>query len=148
MDMSVGEVARRSGVSVAALHFYERKGLIRSRRSGGNQRRYERDILRRVALIQVAREVGISLAEVGLILESLPGQRAPSRRDWAAISKAWAADLDRRMGLLQRLKENLTGCIGCGCLSMARCTILNPGDKLARRGPGPVRLRRSTESAR
>jgi MerR family transcriptional regulator, redox-sensitive transcriptional activator SoxR len=148
VDMSVGEVARRSGVSVAALHFYERKGLIRSRRSGGNQRRYERDILRRVALIQVAREVGIPLVEVGLILESLPDRRTPSRKDWAAISKAWAADLDRRMALLQRLKENLTGCIGCGCLSMTRCTILNPGDKLARRGSGPVRLRQATEPSR
>ena len=144
MEMSVGDVARRSGVTVAALHFYERKGLIHSHRTVGNQRRFDRDILRRVALIQVGQEVGISLAQLHGILTSLPGKRTPSRKDWARISKAWAADLDRRMTLLQRLKENLTGCIGCGCLSMERCTILNPDDRLARRGSGPVRLRKGT----
>lgn len=145
MELSVGEVAKRSGVSVAALHFYERKGLIHSRRTSGNQRRYDRDILRRVAVIQVAQEVGVSLAQVRTILSSLPGKRSPSRRDWQTISRAWADDLDRRILLMQRLKENLTGCIGCGCLSMDRCTILNPDDRLARKGPGPVRLRKGTE---
>lgn len=142
MELSVGEVAKRSGVSIATLHFYERKGLIHSRRTTGNQRRYDRDILRRVAVIQVAQEVGISLAEVRDILASVTGSRTPSRRDWQMISRAWAADLDRRITLMQRLKENLTGCIGCGCLSMERCTILNPDDRLARRGTGPVRLRK------
>lgn len=140
--MSVGDVAKRSGVSVATLHFYERKGLIHCHRTSGNQRRYERDILRRIAVIQVAQEVGISLAEVRDILASVPDKRTPSRRDWQKISRIWAADLERRITLMQRLKENLTGCIGCGCLSMDRCTILNPEDKLARRGTGPVRLRK------
>lgn len=148
MELSVGEVAKRSGVSIAALHFYERKGLTHSRRTTGNQRRYDRDIQRRVAVIQVAQEVGISLAEVRDILASVPGKRTPSRRDWQAISRAWAADLDRRITLMQRLKENLTGCIGCGCLSMDRCTILNPDDRLARRGTGPVRLRKGVVGAR
>ena len=140
-ELSVGEVASRSGVSVSALHFYERKGLIAARRSAGNQRRYDRDILRRLGLIQVAQELGIPLAEVRKVLARLPDERTPSRRDWEAISRDWAADLDRRIGVLQRLRDRLTGCIGCGCLSMRRCAIFNPDDRLAAQGPGPVLLR-------
>jgi len=140
-ELSVGEVASRSGVSVSALHFYERKGLIAARRSAGNQRRYDRDILRRLGLIQVAQELGIPLAEVRKVLARLPDERTPSPRDWEAISRDWAADLDRRIGVLQRLRDRLTGCIGCGCLSMRRCAIFNPDDRLAAQGPGPVLLR-------
>src|SRR5438552_16167136 len=112
-ELTVGEVAARSGVSVSALHFYERKGLVRSERTRGNQRRYARDVLRRVALIQVAGELGIPLAEVGAALAGLPNNRSPSRADWQRISMRWATQLDRRIALLRRLRERLAGCIGC-----------------------------------
>jgi MerR family redox-sensitive transcriptional activator SoxR len=140
-ELTVGEVAARSGVSVSALHFYERKGLIRSHRTGGNQRRYDRDVLRRVSLIQFAQEVGISLAEVGSSLSGLPEGRPPSRSDWERISKTWAVDLDRRIASLQALRQKLAGCIGCGCLSIDRCKIFNAEDHLAAQGSGPVLLR-------
>src|SRR5579863_6861810 len=139
-ELTVGEVAARSGVSVSALHFYERKGLIRSARTRGNQRRYARDVLRRVALIQVAQELGITLAEVGVVLAALPDHRTPSRADWERISRRWAVDLDRRIALLQRLRTRLAGCIGCGCLSIDRCAIFNRDDYLAAAGRGPVLL--------
>jgi MerR family redox-sensitive transcriptional activator SoxR len=140
-ELTVGEVAARSGVSVSALHFYERKGLIRSHRTGGNQRRYDRDVLRRVALIQFAQELGISLAEIGSSLSGLPEGRIPSRKDWERISRQWSGDLDRRIALLQALRQKLAGCIGCGCLSIDRCKIFNAQDHLAARGAGPVLLR-------
>jgi MerR family redox-sensitive transcriptional activator SoxR len=140
-ELTVGEVAARSGVAVSALHFYERKGLIRSHRTRGNQRRYDRDVLRRVSLIQFAQELGISLAEVGSSLSGLPEGRPPSRGDWERISKKWAVDLDRRIASLQVLRQKLTGCIGCGCLSIDRCAIFNAEDHLAARGTGPVLLR-------
>src|SRR5690242_19927153 len=127
-ELSVGEVAARSGASVSALHFYERKGLIRSARTRGNQRRYGREVLRLIAVIQAARELGIPLAEVGAVLARLPAQRSPSRADWERISRQWAVDLDRRIALLQRLRERLAGCIGCGCLSLDRCAIFNADD--------------------
>jgi MerR family redox-sensitive transcriptional activator SoxR len=139
-EMTVGDLSARSGVSVSALHFYERKGLIRSWRTSGNQRRYDRDVLRRVALIQVAQEIGISLAEVGAALASLPNGRTPSRKDWARLSRSWAGDLDRRIGMLQKLRDNLAGCIGCGCLSIDRCAIFNADDHLASEGAGAVLL--------
>jgi MerR family redox-sensitive transcriptional activator SoxR len=140
-ELSVGEVAARSGVSVSALHFYERKGLIRSGRTSGNQRRYDREVLRRLALLQVAQELGISLGEVGSALAALPDGRSPTRKDWERISERWAVDLDRRIALLLRLRSSLAGCIGCGCLSIDRCAIFNADDHLSTEGPGPVLLR-------
>lgn len=140
-EMTVGDLSARSGVSVSALHFYERKGLIRSWRTSGNQRRYDRDVLRRVALIQVAQEIGISLANIGAALASLPNGRSPTRKDWGRLSRSWASDLDRRIGTLQKLRDNLTGCIGCGCLSIDRCAIFNADDHLASEGVGPILLR-------
>lgn len=139
-EYSVGEVAHRSGVAVSALHFYEVKGLIRSHRTGGNQRRYGADVLRRVAVIRVAQEVGISLAGIAAALASLPDGRTPTREDWRMLSQGWAADLDRRILQLQKLRDGLTGCIGCGCMSLDRCPLHNADDRLAAEGPGPRRL--------
>jgi MerR family redox-sensitive transcriptional activator SoxR len=139
-ELTVGQVAARSGVAVSALHFYEAKRLIQSHRTGGNQRRYGGDVLRRVAIIKVAQEVGISLAEIRAALASLPDGRTPNRDDWNALSQGWAADLDRRILQLQKLRDGLTDCIGCGCLSIDRCKLRNPGDRLAEEGPGPRRL--------
>ncbi|MBP0578546.1 redox-sensitive transcriptional activator SoxR [Labrys sp. LIt4] len=146
VEMSVGDLAHRSGVSVTALHFYERKGLIRSRRSQGNQRRYDRAVLRRVALIKVAQELGFSLAEIGARLAELPDDRPPSRSDWEMLATHWAGELDHRIALMQNLRSELTGCIGCGCLSMERCTLLNTDDRLAGAGNGPVRLMQEAEA--
>lgn len=139
-ELSVGEVARRSGVAVSALHFYETKGLIRSHRTGGNQRRYSSDVLRRVAVIRVAQEVGISLADIAHALASLPDGRTPTREDWRMLSEGWAADLDRRILQLQKLRDGLTGCIGCGCMSLTHCPLHNPEDRLGTEGAGPRRL--------
>lgn len=141
-ELSVGEVARRSGLAVSALHFYERRGLIRSFRTSGNQRRYERDVLRRLAIIRMAQELGIPLAEVKQSLSQLPDGQVPGRREWAAVSSSWHAELDRRIVLLTRLRDELLGCIGCGCLSMERCPLINPEDRLAAEGDGPRRLLR------
>lgn len=145
-ELSVGAVASRAGITVSAIHFYERRGLIRSLRTNGNQRRYDRDVLRRLAVIQVAQELGISLAEVQAIFADLPDRRTPTRTDWERISRRWAADLDRRIGLLQRLREDLAGCIGCGCLSLERCSIFNRNDVLASSGSGAVLLRHNAQS--
>ncbi|MEO5807769.1 redox-sensitive transcriptional activator SoxR [Devosia sp.] len=141
--LTVGELARRSGVAVSALHFYEAKGLIRSYRTSGNQRRYENDVLRRVAIIRMAQEMGISLAEVGEALSGLPNGRAPGRDDWAAISTQWREKLSWRITLLERLRDELDGCIGCGCLSLDRCPLYNAGDRLAQEGSGARRLVRT-----
>ncbi|WP_129790835.1 redox-sensitive transcriptional activator SoxR [Sphingosinicella sp. CPCC 101087] len=135
--LTVGEVARRSGVAVSAVHFYERKGLIGGWRSSGNQRRYGRGTLRRIAIVKVAQQLGISLAEIGRRLASLPDDRTPAKADWARLAEAWRGDLDRRIVQLTRLRDNLDGCIGCGCLSMETCPLRNPDDALAARGPGP-----------
>jgi MerR family redox-sensitive transcriptional activator SoxR len=135
-ELSVGEVATRSGVAVSALRFYERKGLISSSRTRGNQRRYAGDVLRRVAVIQIAQDVGIPLAEIAAALASLPDGRTPTRRDWAALSRGWRAEIDRRILELEALRDGLDGCIGCGCLSLAKCRLRNRDDRLAGRGPG------------
>ncbi|MDG9925427.1 MULTISPECIES: redox-sensitive transcriptional activator SoxR [unclassified Pseudomonas] len=135
-DLSVGELARRSGVAVSALHFYEAKGLIASNRNAGNQRRYPREALRRVAVIKVAQRVGIPLAEIAGALSELPQGRNPTAADWAGLSARWREDLDQRIAKLQMLRDQLDGCIGCGCLSLEACPLRNPGDLLAAEGPG------------
>lgn len=136
-ELTVGQVAQRSGVAASALHFYERKGLIRSHRTSGNQRRYDRDVLRRVAIIRMAQEMGISLAEVGASLDAVPPGQTPSKDDWSAISEGWKDRLDRRITMLTRLRDELITCIGCGCLSMERCPLYNPEDRLGVEGTGP-----------
>jgi MerR family redox-sensitive transcriptional activator SoxR len=139
-DLTPGELAKRSGVAISALHFYEREGLITSRRTRGNQRRYSRDSLRRVAFIRMSHRLGIPLAKVRDALATLPTTRTPTSKDWAKLSAGWRQDLDDRILHLQRLRDNLADCIGCGCLSLKSCALSNPGDVLAAQGPGPVRL--------
>lgn len=139
-ELSVGDVAARSGVAVSALHFYERQGLITSRRTAGNQRRYKRDTLRRLAFIRISQRVGIPLAEVGAVLALLPERRTPTRHDWQRISECWRQTLDQRMRQLEQLRDDFTECVGCGCLSIDRCKLANPYDELGRNGPGPRRL--------
>ncbi len=138
--LTVGEVSARSGVAVSALHFYEAKGLIDSFRSEGNQRRYPRDVLRRVAVIKAAQRVGIPLAEIRSALGALPSGRTPTTEDWRALSARWRADLDARIERLTRLRDDLDGCIGCGCLSIRDCPLRNPRDVMAERGPGASTL--------
>lgn len=140
VELTVGEVAARSGVAVSALRFYERQGLISSRRTPGNQRRYRRDVLRRVAFVRVSQRVGIPLARIADALGTLPADRAPNVRDWERLSQAWRTDLDARIEQLERLRDDLTDCIGCGCLSLSRCVLANPQDSLGDDGPGPRRL--------
>lgn len=135
--LSVGEVSRRSGVAVSALHFYEQKGLIHSWRTDGNQRRYHRDILRRIAVIKVAQRLGIPLAEIAGALETLPEGRTVTADDWQQLSNRWRAELDDRIDKLSRLRDQLTDCIGCGCLSVDACRLRNPSDALAEDGSGP-----------
>lgn len=136
-SLSVGEVARRSGVAVSALHFYEAKGLIRSDRSSGNQRRYDRAVLRRIAVIRVAQDLGLSLARIAEALASLPADAAPGPEDWARLSAQWRDEIDQRIARLTQLRDGLTSCIGCGCLSTGTCPMRNPGDRLAAEGSGP-----------
>ena len=138
--LTIGEFSRRSGVSQSALRFYERLGLIRSTRTGGNQRRYQRTELRRVAFIRVSSQVGIPLEEIKAALAALPAERTPTKADWERLSRAWQRRLDEQIALLQRLRDTLTGCIGCGCLSLRSCGLANWGDRLAAEGSGPVRL--------
>ena len=139
-EFTVGEISARSGVAVSALHFYENKGLIRSHRTAGNQRRYDPEVLRRVAVIKVAQEVGISLADIAAQLESLPERRTPNRKDWHLLSKGWREDLDRRIRQLESLRDGLDDCIGCGCLSINKCKLRNPDDRLGSEGAGARRL--------
>jgi len=139
-ELTIGEMARRSGVSVSTLHFYESKGLITARRTAGNQRRYDREMLRRVAFVRDAQRFGIPLNDIVDVLRGLPEERTPTRQDWAALSAGWRLDIDRRMEELQRLRDNISDCIGCGCLSMSRCALVNPEDESGRRGPGARRL--------
>jgi MerR family transcriptional regulator, redox-sensitive transcriptional activator SoxR len=139
-ELTVGEVAARSGVSVSALHFYERQQLITSRRTPGNQRRYRREVLRRIAFIRVAQRVGIPLADIRAALDGLPGGRTPTRLDWEVLSRGWQAELDERIRRLRQLRDCFADCIGCGCLSIDRCTLANPRDELGGSGAGPRRL--------
>jgi MerR family transcriptional regulator, redox-sensitive transcriptional activator SoxR len=138
-ELTPGEMAERAGVTVSALHFYEREGLITSRRTSGNQRRYHRDVLRRVAFVRFSQRLGISLRDIGQALDSLPHGRTPSAADWGRLSERWRTDLDDRIARLQNLRDNLDGCIGCGCLSLQTCAIYNDEDALASLGPGPRR---------
>lgn len=135
-DLSVGEVARRAGVAVSALHFYERKGLIKAWRSDGNQRRYGRDVLRRVAVIRIAQQAGIPLARIKNALATLPEGRTPNAQDWAELSARWRDDLNQRIRQLTDLRDRLESCIGCGCLSMKDCPLRNPYDQAGLEGPG------------
>ncbi|ROO91034.1 MerR family redox-sensitive transcriptional activator SoxR [Actinocorallia herbida] len=137
--LTVGDASRRSGVPVSALHFYEREGLITAERTAGNQRRYLRSTLRRLAFIRTSQRLGISLAEIREALDSLPSGRTPTREDWAGLSATWRARLDARIAALQALRDTLDDCIGCGCLSINSCALNNPGDVLAEKGPGPAR---------
>ncbi len=138
--LSVGELAERSGVAVSALHYYEARGLIRAQRSAGNQRRYARAELRRVAFIRAAQQLGIGLAEIGEALAALPEQRTPTKADWARLSARWRERLDARIAALQALRDKLDGCIGCGCLSLRACALYNPADACAQQGSGAQRL--------
>ncbi|KOY58519.1 MULTISPECIES: redox-sensitive transcriptional activator SoxR [unclassified Streptomyces] len=128
-ELTVGQLSARSGAAVSALHFYETKGLISSRRTAGNQRRYSRDALRRVAFVRAAQRVGIPLAAIRDALAQLPEERTPNREDWARLSETWSAELDERISRLMRLRDHLTDCIGCGCLSLKNCALSNPDDK-------------------
>jgi MerR family redox-sensitive transcriptional activator SoxR len=134
--LAIGDFAARSGVAPSALRYYEREGLIRSTRTTGNQRRYERAELRRVAFIKIAQQVGVSLDEIRDALAELPENRTPTKADWARLSAHWRRKLEERIVLMERLRDQLTGCIGCGCLSLQRCKLINPADRLAARGPG------------
>ena len=135
--LTIGDVARRSGVATSALRFYEERGLIRSERAGSGHRRYQRAVIRRVAFIVFAQRIGLSLDEVGEELAKLPENRVPTRADWAKLSSSWTTRIDTRIAELERLREGLTECIGCGCLSLGRCQFANPADRAARLGPGP-----------
>lgn len=135
--LTIGEVADRSGVATSALRFYETKGLIQSERTDGNQRRYQRAVLRRVALIRAAQEVGLSLSEAGDALQTLPHDKTPTKADWEKLSLSWRRRLDQQIAELQALRNELTDCIGCGCLSLRSCAIFNPSDTIAEMGSGP-----------
>jgi MerR family transcriptional regulator, redox-sensitive transcriptional activator SoxR len=135
-ELTIGELSARSGVAPSALRFYEDRGLIGASRTSGNQRRYDRAILRRLALIQAGRAAGIPLDRVRVALETLPTGRTPTRRDWERLSRIWRDDIDRRIATLQAVRNRLTTCIGCGCLSIDRCSLLNPDDEAAGLGPG------------
>lgn len=138
-ELGVGQLAKRSGVAVSTLHFYESKGLIHSWRTAGNQRRYSRDTLRRVAVIRAAQRVGMPLASIAEALATLPDRRTPTRADWARMSARWRGELDARIAQLTALRDTLDDCIGCGCLSIDRCRLANPADVLAGQGEGPRR---------
>jgi MerR family transcriptional regulator, redox-sensitive transcriptional activator SoxR len=135
--LTIGEVARRSGVAASALRLYEDRGLISSERAGFGHRRYPRPVLRRIAFIVYAQRVGLTLEEIGIALAKLPANHAPTRRDWSRLSTKWSSRIDERIAELERLKVGLTECIGCGCLSLDRCRLANPADRAAAAGPGP-----------
>lgn len=135
--LTIGEVTRRSGVAASALRFYEERGLISSERAGSGHRRFRRPVLRRIAFIVFAQRVGLTLDEIGVELAKLPQDHAPTRSDWSRLSRTWSSRIETRIAELQRLKAGLTDCIGCGCLSLDRCQLANPGDRASRLGPGP-----------
>lgn len=145
--LSVGEVAERSGVAVSAVHFYESKGLIQSQRNAGNQRRYSRDVLRRIAIIKVGQRLGIPLAEIQQAFAALPEQRTPTASDWQKLSARWRADLDERIARLTLLRDQMSSCIGCGCVSLRDCPLRNPWDELSERGPGAHLLEPDTPAS-
>lgn len=135
--LTIGQLSQRSGVAASALRFYEQRGLIRSTRSSGGQRRFDRAMLRRVSFIRFAQQVGLTLEEIGEAIGSLPDERTPTQEDWERVSSSWRPRLDGQIAMLQRLRDRLDRCIGCGCLSLQDCEILNPDDEVAVRGPGP-----------
>jgi len=143
-ELSVGQVAKRCGVNVSALHFYEQKGLIKSWRNAGNQRRYHRDVLRRIAVIKAAQKMGISLEQIKRAFINLPEQRAPDKNDWAKLSRFWQGQLNERIRAMEKLRDLLTGCIGCGCLSLKNCPLYNPDDVLGEAGVGAILLERDS----
>jgi MerR family redox-sensitive transcriptional activator SoxR len=136
----IGEMARRTGLSVSAIRFYEGKGLIEPVRTGGNQRRFLRSDIRRVSFILIAQQLGLTLGEIDALMKSLPHGRTPTAKDWRTISQSMRARLDKRIAQLERTRDRLDGCIGCGCLSLEHCAIYNPDDKLAEKGPGPRQI--------
>jgi MerR family transcriptional regulator, redox-sensitive transcriptional activator SoxR len=136
-ELTIGELSERTGVATSALRFYEAEGLISSTRSEGGQRRFTRDAIRRVSFVLVAQQVGLSLEEIGESLRSLPGHRTPNQRDWQELSNSWRPRIDSRIAMLERLRDRLGSCIGCGCLSLGVCKLRNPDDKAADLGPGP-----------
>jgi len=136
-QLTIGELAARSGVASSALRFYEERGLIRAERNSSGHRRYPRFVIRRVAFIVFAQRIGLSLGEISGELAKLPENRVPRRADWAKLSRAWSSRIDARIAELERLRSGLTECIGCGCLSLSRCKLANPGDRAAAAGPGP-----------
>jgi MerR family redox-sensitive transcriptional activator SoxR len=138
--LAIGDFAARSGVAQSALRYYEREGLIRSTRTTGNQRRYLRSELRRVAFIKIAQQVGVSLEEIRDALHELPENRTPTKADWARLSAHWRRRLEERITLMERLRDQLAGCIGCGCLSLQRCSLINPSDRLGTHGAGAQAL--------
>lgn len=138
--LTIGDLAARSGVTTSALRYYEARGLISSTRTAGNQRRYDRGMLRRVAFVQAARGLGLSLDQAAEALARLPTGRAPTKADWARVSRSWRGVLDQRIAEIESVRDQLTSCIGCGCLSLRACGLFNTGDRLAGQGPGAVRL--------
>jgi MerR family redox-sensitive transcriptional activator SoxR len=139
-ELTIGDLSERSGIATSAIRYYEDRGLVWSRRTTGNQRRYERPMLRRLAFIRTAQRVGLSLEEIEDALATLPSNRTPTKADWSLLSRGWRPRLDARIAQLERLRDTLDSCIGCGCLSLKRCNLSNPGDVVAARGPGPVLL--------
>jgi MerR family redox-sensitive transcriptional activator SoxR len=139
-ELTIGALSERSGVAASALRFYEAEGLIHAARTAGGQRRYSRDTLRRVSFIRVAQQVGLRLDEIRVALESLPEHRTPTAKDWERLSTSWRPRLDAQIALLERLRDRLGGCIGCGCLSLRFCKLLNPDDQAGQRGPGPLHI--------
>jgi MerR family transcriptional regulator, redox-sensitive transcriptional activator SoxR len=139
-ELTIGDLAERSGIATSAIRYYEERGLVRSRRTTGNQRRYARPELRRLAFIRTAQRVGLSLEEIEQALATLPSNRTPTKADWSRLSRSWRPRLDAQIAQLERLRDTLDSCIGCGCLSLRRCSLNNPGDVAAARGPGAVFL--------
>ena len=135
--LTIGALSERTGVAPSALRYYEAEGLISATRTSGGQRRFARETLRRVSFIRVTQQVGLTLDEIRSALQSLPDNRTPTKQDWERLSTAWRPRIDHQIAMLERLRDRLTGCIGCGCLSLKICRLVNPGDELAERGPGP-----------
>lgn len=144
-NLSVGKVAKRCGVKVSALHYYESLGLIKSLRNNGNQRRYKREVLRRISVIKAAQKMGVTLEEIKFAFANLPDKRTPTKDDWQQLSRYWQQGLNKKIAYLEKLRDSLDGCIGCGCLSMKNCPIYNPEDKLAEQNDGPVLLEKQLE---